>query len=155
MPLHYEDLPDRKWIILKTRIPGRNKKGEKQYIYTAYDKDYFDLDTSPFERKANQPTYFIGRTKLGSAYLAISTLARLYELSIPEERMMQLAEGLSHAHLDIKFLQQEKDWGNLNNTAFCLTTFGDTHWGITAEYLKDKFGLETKKKNGRKRRERR
>ncbi|OGP52440.1 MAG: hypothetical protein A3K30_05465 [Deltaproteobacteria bacterium RBG_13_51_10] len=148
-PLRFEDLPDKKWIIIKTRTPGQSKKGEKEYIYTAYDKDYFDLDSNPFERKENQKMFLIGRNRVGSAYLAISTLARLFDLPIPEETMMQLSAKLADGKLDIRYLEHTDDLGNLRNTAYYVKTFGNVHWGITAEYLKQKFGLEPKK-NGRK-----
>jgi hypothetical protein len=49
-------------------------------------------------------------------------------------------------------LEELEDLGNLGNTAFYVKTFGNVHWGITAEYLKQKFGLNgDKKRNGRKR----
>ena len=149
-PLRYEDLPDKKWIILKTRIPGRTKKGEREYIYTAYDKDCFDMDTHPFERKAGDHLMFIGRDVVGSAYLCISTLARLFDLTMTESAMMELARKLANGPFDIRNLTMEESTGNLKNTAFYLKTFGNAHYALSATYLKKIFGLEAeKKKNGK------
>lgn len=153
-PLRYEDLPDKKWVILKTRIPGHTKKGEREYIYTAYDKDCFDMDTHPFERKAGEQLMFIGRDAVGSAYLCISTLARLFDLTMTEAAMMELAHKLTSGHFNIRNVAGEEAVGNLKNGAFHLKTFGNAQYALSANYLKKIFGLEAeKKRNGRKRKE--
>ncbi len=145
-PLRLEDLPDKKWVILKTRIPGQaRKKGEKEYIYTAYDKDFFDYETPPYERK--QDALFVGKNKFGSAFVAITSLAKICDFELPHEKASELAATLLEQPGMIKTLSLEEDLGNSGNTAYrCHFTEDIERWQITAHYLKELFDLTPKKK---------
>jgi hypothetical protein len=152
VPLRYEDLPDKKWLIIKTRTPGQQKKGEpREYIYTAYDRECFDYETPPYERKKD--ALFIGNSKPGSAFVTITSLAKICAFELPRVKALELAETVAEGKLSIRNLYLEEDLGNAGNTAyrFQFTTQNIDRWMVTAHYLKELFGLEPKKKkNGRK-----
>jgi hypothetical protein len=150
-PLHLEDLPDKKWVIVETRLPGKQKKGEpREYIYTAYDKDFFDYETPPYERKKN--ALFIGNSKLGSAFVAITSLAKICDFELPHDKARELAERLVNESKMIRKLEIEDDLGNAGNTAYRFEfTSNIDQWMVTAHYLKEIFGMEPKKRNGGKR----
>ena len=152
VPLRYEDLPDKKWIIVKTRIPGQQKKGEpKEYTYTAYDKDHFDYETPPYERKKD--ALFIGKNKFGSAFVCITSLAKICDFELPHDRALELAQELVGKQSFINQVFMEKDLGNSGNVAYRTHFSQDIdRWEITAHHLKELFGLAPKKKrNGGKR----
>ena len=151
VPLRYEDLPDKKWKIIKTRIPGKQRKGElKEYVYTAYDTEHFDYEAPPYERKKD--TLFIGKTRLGSAFIAVTSLARICDFELPHERALELARDLAERQNFINQIFIEEDLGSARNAAYRAHFGRDAEqWGITAHHLKELFGLAPKKKrNGRK-----
>jgi len=153
VPLRYEDLPDKKWLILKTRTPGQQKKGEpKEYIYTAYDRECFDYETPPYERKKD--ALFIGKNKLGSAFVAITSLAKICDFELPQEKAMEIANTLVEKQTFIREIYIEEDLGNAGNTAYRFQFKQNIdRWMVTAHYLKELFGLTPKKKrNGGKKR---
>lgn len=150
VPLRYEDLPDKKWLIIKTRTPGQQKKGEaKEYIYTAYDKECFDYETPPYERKKD--ALFVGKSKSGSAFVAISSLAKICDFELHEEKALEISNALAEGRLSVRDLCPEEDLGNTGNTAYRFQfTQNIDRWMVTAHYLKELFGLAPKKKrNGK------
>jgi hypothetical protein len=147
VPLRVEDLPDKKWCILKSRIPAKNKKGEKEYVYTAFDRDHFDYDTPLIERKC-PTTVFVGMGKRGSAYLAISSLARALDLEPQERRVKWLTGKVAEGTFTIDNLEPEKDSGNAGNTAYRFHHGPGERLHITRSYWEELLGLNRDRKKG-------
>ncbi len=150
-PLRIEDLPDKKWVVVKTPLrraqgQGQQKKGKpKEYIYTAYEKDHFDYETPPYERKKD--AIFIGKSKFGSAFVAITSLAKICDFELPHERAVELAGMVAEKQNFIRNLFVQEDLGNSGNTAYrCHFSDNIDRWMVTAHYLKELFELSPKKK---------
>jgi hypothetical protein len=143
--LRYEDLPDKEWTIVKTLIPGRTKgkKKQREYIYTAFYNPCFDYET-PWEKPRKAKTFFIGRTKEGSAYLAVTTIARLYGIQAREEDFQRVAKEVILKDLIAGF-DMEEDEGNSGVTAISLDGMDNNH-----RYKQFSNLLTPKEKNGRK-----
>jgi hypothetical protein len=153
VPLRYEDLPDKKWLIIKTRTPGQQKKGEpREYIYTTYDREHFDYETPPYERKKD--ALFIGNSKSGSAFVTITSLAKICDFELPRGKALEIADAVAEGKLSIRNLHIQEDLGSAGNTAYRFQfTQNIDRWMVTAHYLKELFGLAPKKKrNGGKKR---
>ncbi len=140
-PLHYEDLPEKNWEIVKTKTP-------QGVIYTAYDCGYFDYETTPEERsEAKKPMLFVGRTKAGSLYLALYVCARLLRITVGEDDLQAAVKRALEAEYKPYPFQEIEDAGNEKNTAYFLKGIGKGYQEM--EEADFKRLIEKPKTNGR------
>jgi hypothetical protein len=137
--LNYEDLPDANWEIVKTKTPKGN-------IFTAYVPKFFDYES--LERQ-DRKTFFVGRDKAGSLFLALYVTARLLRLNYTECQIKKVVK----IYLDVKGVslhafREAEDAGNTGNTAYCLMGIGKGYRNLDEEGFKTLMKPENKRSKG-------
>lgn len=130
-PLHYEDLPEKNWEIVRTKTP-------QGIVYTAFDESLFDYDTAPEERsEAKKGMFFVGRNRAGALYLALYVSARLLRLTVSEDDLKATVDRIIKAEERSKHypLIEIADAGNEKNTAYFLKGIGNAYQEMGEEEL--------------------
>lgn len=100
-PLHKEDMPSKDWEIIRTKSGGER-------AWTAYRKKYFKYDT-----EAAYPTLaFIGASKQGSFFMALSQICKRFGFDMSNEALTQSALLYSTGEWECGHLETMNDEGN-------------------------------------------
>ena len=135
--LNYEDLPDKDWEIVKTKTPKGN-------IFTAYVPKFFDYES--LERQ-DRKTFFVGRDKAGSLFLALYVTVRLLRLNYTECQIKKVVESYLEGKVKVPHFFEISDEGNQGNVAYIQNGIGKAYRNVGEEEFK--LIMKDRSKNGR------